>query len=66
MTVRELDRLVTRTDLNPLSKRALRNVRRAVMSGRSGDPEVGDYSWSVSMETEDGQPVRMRFSFKRH
>jgi len=65
MTVRELDRLVTRTEMTPLSKRALRNVRQAVISGRSGDPLVGEYSWSIGVDTEDGHAVRTTFSFKR-
>ena len=51
--------------MNPISKKALRSVRKAVMSGRCGDPEVGSGSWSISIESREGQPVRMRFSFKR-
>jgi hypothetical protein len=65
MTVRELDRLVTRTEMTPISKRALRNVRQAVISGRSGNALIGQYSWSVGVDTEDGQAVRTTFSFKR-
>lgn len=65
MTVQDLDRLVTRTDISPIAKQGLRRVRKAVVSGRCGDAVVGTGSWSVAMDTEDGMPVRMSFSFKR-
>lgn len=65
MTIRDLDRLVSRTDMNPISKMALRSVRRAVITGRCGDPEVRSGSWSVVVDTSGGQPTRMTFSFKR-
>lgn len=64
MTVRELDRLVSQTDLNPLSKKALRVVRKAVISGTCGDPEVQSGSWKISFDNQ-GKSVTMRFSFKR-
>ena len=65
MTIRDLDRLVTRTDLTPVSKTALKVVRKAVISGRCGSAEVGRASWSVTLDTEGGSGVRMNFSFKR-
>lgn len=65
MTVRELDRLVTKTQLSPVSKKALRFVRKAVVSGTCGDASVGHASWSVSIDSTEGTPVRMSFSFKR-
>lgn len=65
MTISELDRLVSKTDLSPISKRGLRAVRKAVMTGRCGDPEMGGGTWSISMTSVGGSNVRMNFSFKR-
>lgn len=65
MDERHLDRLVTKTNITPASKRALREVRRAVTTGSCGDPEVGTARWSVEIDTVKGVPVRMSFSFKR-
>jgi len=65
MTIRELDRLVSKTEMNPVSKRGLRAVRKAVMSGRCGDHEIGTGTWSVSMTNIGGSTVKMSFSFKR-
>jgi hypothetical protein len=65
MTVQDLDRLVTRTTMTPISKQGLRRVRKAIVSGRCGDATVGGGSWSVSIDTEEDMPVRMSFSFKR-
>lgn len=65
MTIRELDRLISRTEMTPLSKQGLKAVRKAVVSGRCGDPEMGSGTWSVSMTSIGGSPVRMNFSFKR-
>lgn len=65
MTIRDLDRLVTKTDMTPVSKSALKIVRKAVMNGRCGSPEVGEARWSISVDTESGRGVKMNFSFKR-
>lgn len=65
MTIRELDRLVSKTEITPLSRQGLRAVRKAVMSGRCSDPQLGGGTWSVSMTSIGGSPVRMNFSFKR-
>lgn len=65
MTVQDLDRLVSKTVINPVSLSALKSVRKAVMSGRCGDPSVGEGTWSISIDTEVGRQVRMSFSFKR-
>lgn len=62
---RYLDRLISKTEMTPLSKVALRTVRRAVMRGVVGDAEVGKGSWSVVVDTDAGKAVRMSFSFKR-
>lgn len=65
MTVRELDRLVTKTELNPVTKSALRTVRKAIQTGRCGDTEVGTATWKVEIDSANGVPMHMRFSFKR-
>lgn len=65
MTIRELDRLVSKTDINPQAKTGLKAVRKAVMSGRCGDARVGTGTWSVSMTSIGGSPVTMSFAFKR-
>lgn len=65
MTIRELDRLVSRTELSPASKQALREVRQGIMSGRVGDPKVGQADWEVGMFSRGGSDLRFRFSFKK-
>jgi hypothetical protein len=65
MTIKDLDRLVSKTDLNAGTKQALRKVRRSVQSGVVGDAVIGKASWSVSIDNEEGQPLTMNFSFKR-
>ena len=65
MTLPDLDRLVSKTEISPASKRALREVRRAVISGYCGDAEIGTGYWSVAFDTQGGTPTRMRFSFRR-
>jgi hypothetical protein len=60
MDARDLDRLVSKTELTPASKRALRHVRTRVMSGVLHDPVVGNGYWEVAM---DG--ARLRFSFRK-
>jgi hypothetical protein len=65
MTVQDLDRLVTKTELNPVTKKALRAVRTAVMSGSVGEPEVNQLHWSIQMQTDGDYPARMTFSFRR-
>jgi len=65
MTLKELDRLVTRTDINDISKKALRHVRTAIEHGRCGSPVIGDAIWRVAFETDSGSPVTMSFSFRK-
>lgn len=65
MTIRELDRLVSKTEMTSISKTGLKAVRKAILSGRCGDPEVGTGTWSISMTSIGGSPVKMNFSFKR-
>lgn len=65
MTVRDLDRLISKTELNPASKTVLRSVRKALSSGRVGNTAVGRASWSIEVQSLEGTPLRIRFSFKR-
>lgn len=65
MTVAELDRLVTKTDLDPTVKQALRVVRKAVISGQASDPVLGQYTWSISVDAPNGA-CRFRFSMRRN
>lgn len=65
MTVRDLDRLISKMELDGTRKKMLRDVRKAVMSGRSGDAEIGRASWSVEVQSLNGTPLRISFRFKR-
>lgn len=64
LTVRELDRLVSKTELDPTTKLLLRHVRKAVINGRAGVAEVREYSWTVPVEG-DGTPFRFQFRMRR-
>jgi len=66
MTVRDLDRLISRTSMNPISKKALKGVRRALLSGSINEPTIGRASWSVEVQTQGNYPARMIFSFRRN
>lgn len=65
MTVADLDRLVTKTAMTPVSKRALRDVRKAVIAGIVGEAEISRASWSIAVDTVQGVPMTMTFSFRR-
>lgn len=65
MTVQELDRFISKTELNPASKRALKAVRSSIQSGTAGEPGINSIEWSVGIQTEGGYPARMTFSWKR-
>ena len=65
VTTRDLDRLVSRTELTPVSKTALRGVRRAIMTGLAEDPEEGKARWSIEILSRGGNTVRFKFSFKK-
>lgn len=65
MTLADLDRLASKTEMNALSRAALRTVRKAIMTGRCGDAKVGSGTWSIAIDTDAGRQVKMSFSFKR-
>ena len=64
LTIRELDRLVSKTELTPTSKWALRHIRRAVVNGKAGTAVVSEASWTVAVDG-DGTPVRFQFRMTR-
>lgn len=65
MDIRELDRLVSKTELTPTSKLMLRRVRRSVMSGRvQGHPQVGKYNWSIVVD-DIGGGAKVTFTLRR-
>ena len=64
MNIRELDRLVSQTEMTPTSKLLLRHVRKAIYNGKTGEAEVREFSWSVPVDG-DGTPMRFRFQMRR-
>ena len=66
MTLQDLDRLITRTDMTPIAKKVMGSVRSAVLSGQAGDPLTNSITWSVSIQTDGGYPATMTFSWKRN
>lgn len=65
VTIRDIDRLVSKTELSPVSKTALRGVRHAVMTGLASDPEEGKAEWRIGITSRGGNAVRFHFSFKK-
>lgn len=65
MDIRELDRLVSRTELTPASKLMLRKVRRSVMRGKVRGPEVSRYAWSVIVDDFGDGGAKVTFSLRR-
>lgn len=65
LTLSDLDRLASKTEKNPVTKQALREVRHAVMTGYASDPEQGSAKWEVAISTRGGTAVRFKFSFKK-
>jgi hypothetical protein len=65
MTKQDLDRLISKTELDRTSKVALKAVRRAMLSGKVGDPRIGQTTWSITIQADGDFPARMTFSLKR-
>lgn len=53
------------TNLDPITKKALREVRQAIMAGRVSDPVLGDADWMIGLDSRGGSGMRFRFSFKK-
>ena len=64
MDVRDLDRLISKTELTPTSKMMLKAVRKSVMRGRVAGPFMSDYKWSI-ISQDFGQGAKITFSLKR-
>jgi hypothetical protein len=65
LAIRDLDRLVSKTELHPASKRALKEVRRAVMTGVATDADSNKAEWRVGITSVGGTVVHFKFSFKK-
>lgn len=65
LAIRDLDRLVSKTEINPASKRALKEVRRAVIRGYATDADQHKAEWKIGISTASGQVVHFSFSFKK-
>ena len=64
--IQELDRLVSKTELTPASKQALRRVRKAILSGQQFHPVIGNYTWRIEVDNVEGVPTRFTFSMRRN
>jgi len=66
MDTRELDRLVSKTELNPVSKALLRKVRKASLKGQVLGPFMSKYEWSVVVDGVAGNSgAKLTFKMKR-
>lgn len=64
MDTRDLDRMVTKTELNPFVKMALRRVRRAVETGNVTGFTINKNSWSVKVADPRGLSCTWTFTLK--
>ncbi len=60
----DLDRLVTKTELNPLVKMALRHVRKAIAKGEVTGFTLTSKSWSVRVADQNGLSCTWTFTLK--
>lgn len=65
MDTRELDRLVSKTELNPLVKVALRRVRRAIERGDVTGFNMSKNSWSVQVANPQGLSCTWTFYIRK-
>ena len=64
MDTRDLDRIMTKTELSPFVKIALRRVRRAITEGNVTEFSINKHSWSVSVADPKGLSCRWTFTMK--
>ncbi len=64
MTTSQLDRLVSKTELNPFVKAALRKVRKAIETGDVTGYSVSKHSWSVRVANPNGLSCTWTFTMK--
>lgn len=65
MDTRELDRLVSKTELSPLVKMALRRVRRAIERGDVAGFTMTRNSWSVRVYDPNGLSCTWTFYLRK-
>lgn len=65
VNIRELDRLVSKTEITPASKLLLRAVRKSTMRGRVRGPEMSRHTWAVIVEDFGNSGATFRFNLKR-
>ena len=66
MDTRDLDRMVTKTELNPFVKMALRRVRKAIEEGNVTGFTTSNRSWSVRVADSAGLSCTWTFTLKDH
>lgn len=64
VNTQELDRLVTKTELNPFVKLALRRVRKAIATGDVTSLSISKRSWSVTVCDPRGLSCKWVFTLK--
>lgn len=65
VNIRDLDRLVSRTEITPASKLLLRAVRKSAMRGKVRGPQMSRYTWAVIVEDFGSSGATFRFNIKR-
>lgn len=65
MDTRDLDRLVSRTELSPLVKIALRRVRKAIDAGEVESFSISKNSWSVRVANPKGLSCTWTFYLRK-
>jgi hypothetical protein len=64
MDTRDLDRLVTKTELNPFVKIALRRLRKNIEAGHVTGYTITKHSWSVRVADPKGLSCTWTFTMK--
>lgn len=64
MDTRDLDRLVTQTELNPFVKIALRRLRKNIETGNVTGYSTTKHSWSVKVADPKGLECTWTFTLK--
>ena len=64
MDTRDLDRLISKTELNPFVKIALRRVRKAIETGNVTGFSISKHSWSVRVADPKGLSCTWTFTLK--
>lgn len=65
MTLKELDKLINKTEITPMSKKALAHIRSAINSGKCGAVSIGHTSWTVFVDNEYGNAMKMSFTLRK-